>query len=173
MIIPISDGENRSELIGWKIGLFEIGNLCDCIYSCCCPVCALYESNYKINGSPFCFNVLLSSMHKVYIDQKQLYRSNGVNFNDDECCSDDCCVACFFCPCSINRIYQTTKMKEAYIYHNQPLHCGNIGGKGNWELGLFECGSPLVACFSCCCPMIAIAYARYSMSIMYTIYLNV
>lgn len=154
-VVPISGNDNleSSQFLEWKMGLFDIGNIADCTYAYLCPDCALSESLHEIDGSPFCFTVLSWSIFKMVHKLSELHKIPM----DSSCCSGDSC-AIFLCNrCIANRIYQTTRRR---INGKNPSHFGDINGNGNWELELFQCGSPLLALYACCCPKIAISHAR-------------
>lgn len=87
----------------FSIGLFECGECGPCLYSCCCPACAMASSRSSLDNSDWLFNCLCVSL-PVY---RWMVRS-AYGIGDPDSCCDDCMLSiCCQC-CTVNQLYQTT-----------------------------------------------------------------
>jgi Cys-rich protein (TIGR01571 family) len=88
----------------FSIGLFAIGNIVDCLFSCCCPPCALAKARTQLDGSDCAYNFFCVG----HVPERWMIRT-GYGIPGDGC--NDLAVACCCFPCSVNQLYQTTKSR--------------------------------------------------------------
>lgn len=87
----------------WPLALFAIGDIKSCIYSLCCPFCAIAQSRTNLDNSPFCFNMFCMSAPVTRFLVKSAY-SIPVD-SDNDLLIMYCCW-----PCAVNQIYQSSSI---------------------------------------------------------------
>ena len=81
----------------WKIGLLEIGEPSDCLYSFCAPPCASAAARNHLDQSSICFNIICLNPIAARWLIRTAYEIPGDANND-------LLVGSLLCCCSINQV---------------------------------------------------------------------
>eukprot|EP01036_Dinobryon_divergens_P030878 gene30878-40188_t len=119
----------------FSIGLFELGDCKSCLFSWCCPPCALAASRTQLDDSGILFNYFCLPI----IPYRWMVRS-AYGIGDLSSCAGDCLLPIFCTCCVVNQLYQTTS------------RLGNPttdGGKAFNTNDMLSVGMPWI--MGCCC----------------------
>lgn len=84
----------------WKVGLFEVGDCGQCLYSYCCCVCAMASTRTHVDDSQCLFNLFCGTSPVSRYFVRTAYEIPGNATND--------IAINLFCPCcSVNQMLQT------------------------------------------------------------------
>jgi Cys-rich protein (TIGR01571 family) len=137
----------------WSNGLL---GCCDagagtCLYTFCCPSCALATARSKLDSSSWTFNCCCLTTCLGYNIIREGYRIEG------NCCTD--IIKSVLCPCCVTaQMLQEVNTRGGYNYVNR-------GGDGeeDWKFHTFSCFDKFESCiYAFCCPYCALADARAS-----------
>jgi Cys-rich protein (TIGR01571 family) len=152
--IPVFDViDSNEEGRDWKIKLCECGDPLVCIYSCCCPKCALADARGQLDGSNWIVNLLCVSPLMARWMTRTAYNIPGN-------AHQDCWSGAFLPWCAINQMLQTTRH-----YGRAPM--AGVGPEFNLNnrIGVSQRSNENLfydACYSVFCSRCAVGYASMS-----------